>query len=212
MVQCNNRSSPRSGKPLNCVKSAYLDATRPIHAAPTRPARRWRAHPAESAAMAARPIWNGTLSFGLLNIPIQLMTGERTQRAALPDDGCAQQGAGEVRARQRRDGRGSALEGNRQGLRVLQGQLRGARTRGPRERREREPRGDRHRGLRRPRSDHAGLHRETLRARARQESREGLRAAARSAEEDRQGRHRPRGASARRNTWRWCFRRKTRCC
>jgi DNA end-binding protein Ku len=25
----------------------------------------------------ARPIWNGTLSFGLLNIPIQLMTGER---------------------------------------------------------------------------------------------------------------------------------------
>ena len=27
--------------------------------------------------MAARPIWNGTLSFGLLNIPIQLMTGEK---------------------------------------------------------------------------------------------------------------------------------------
>ena len=27
--------------------------------------------------MVARPIWNGTLSFGLLNIPIQLMTGER---------------------------------------------------------------------------------------------------------------------------------------
>ena len=25
----------------------------------------------------ARPIWNGTLSFGLLNIPIQLMPGER---------------------------------------------------------------------------------------------------------------------------------------
>ena len=61
------------------------------------------------------------------------------------------------------------------------------------ERREREPRGDRDRGLRRPRTDHAGLLRETLRARARQESREGLRAVARSAEEDRQGRHRPRG-------------------
>ncbi|UHQ20749.1 Ku protein [Lysobacter sp. KIS68-7] len=27
--------------------------------------------------MAARPIWNGTLSFGLLNIPIQVMTGEK---------------------------------------------------------------------------------------------------------------------------------------
>ncbi|KGQ18193.1 Ku domain protein [Lysobacter dokdonensis DS-58] len=27
--------------------------------------------------MAARPIWNGTLSFGLLNIPIALMTGEK---------------------------------------------------------------------------------------------------------------------------------------
>ena len=28
----------------------------------------------------ARPIWNGTLSFGLLNIPIQLMPGERSRR------------------------------------------------------------------------------------------------------------------------------------
>ena len=27
--------------------------------------------------MAARPIWTGTLSFGLLNVPVQLMTGER---------------------------------------------------------------------------------------------------------------------------------------
>jgi DNA end-binding protein Ku len=27
--------------------------------------------------MAARPIWTGTLSFGLLNIPVSLMTGER---------------------------------------------------------------------------------------------------------------------------------------
>ncbi|MGH8028447.1 MAG: Ku protein [Arenimonas sp.] len=27
--------------------------------------------------MAARPIWSGTLSFGLLNIPVSLMTGER---------------------------------------------------------------------------------------------------------------------------------------
>jgi DNA end-binding protein Ku len=27
--------------------------------------------------MAARPIWNGTLSFGLLNIPIAVMTGEK---------------------------------------------------------------------------------------------------------------------------------------
>jgi DNA end-binding protein Ku len=27
--------------------------------------------------MAARPIWSGTISFGLLNIPVQLMSGER---------------------------------------------------------------------------------------------------------------------------------------
>ena len=27
--------------------------------------------------MAARPIWNGTITFGLLNIPVQLMPGER---------------------------------------------------------------------------------------------------------------------------------------
>src|SRR5690348_10083829 len=26
----------------------------------------------------ARPIWSGTLSFGLLNIPVQLMSGERS--------------------------------------------------------------------------------------------------------------------------------------
>jgi hypothetical protein len=26
---------------------------------------------------AARPIWSGTLSFGLLNVPVQLMSGER---------------------------------------------------------------------------------------------------------------------------------------
>jgi DNA end-binding protein Ku len=39
-------------------------------------ARGWQALPPETAAM-ARPIWNGTLSFGLLNIPIQLMPGER---------------------------------------------------------------------------------------------------------------------------------------
>ena len=25
----------------------------------------------------SRPIWTGTLSFGLLNIPVKLMTGER---------------------------------------------------------------------------------------------------------------------------------------
>ena len=25
----------------------------------------------------ARPIWAGTLSFGLLNVPVSLMTGER---------------------------------------------------------------------------------------------------------------------------------------
>lgn len=25
----------------------------------------------------ARPIWSGTLSFGLLNVPVSLMTGER---------------------------------------------------------------------------------------------------------------------------------------
>ena len=26
---------------------------------------------------AARPIWTGTLSFGLLNVPVSLMSGER---------------------------------------------------------------------------------------------------------------------------------------
>jgi DNA end-binding protein Ku len=30
--------------------------------------------------MAARPIWTGTLSFGLLNIPVSLMTGERESK------------------------------------------------------------------------------------------------------------------------------------
>ena len=26
----------------------------------------------------ARPIWNGTISFGLLNVPVQLHSGERS--------------------------------------------------------------------------------------------------------------------------------------
>lgn len=26
----------------------------------------------------ARPIWNGTISFGLLNVPVQLYSGERS--------------------------------------------------------------------------------------------------------------------------------------
>jgi DNA end-binding protein Ku len=32
---------------------------------------------AQEIAMAARPVWTGTLSFGLLNIPVSLMSGER---------------------------------------------------------------------------------------------------------------------------------------
>ena len=35
------------------------------------------ARPRKQATGGGRPIWNGTLSFGLLNIPVQLMTGER---------------------------------------------------------------------------------------------------------------------------------------
>src|SRR5688572_1240573 len=80
MLQCNNRSSPRSagGKPPEqACQISHLGAKTAIHAAKTQPARGWRTHPPEPRAMAARPIWNGTLSFGLLNIPIQLMTGER---------------------------------------------------------------------------------------------------------------------------------------
>jgi DNA end-binding protein Ku len=34
-------------------------------------------HPSPRIARMARPIWTGTLSFGLLNVPIRLMSGER---------------------------------------------------------------------------------------------------------------------------------------
>ena len=93
----------------------------------------------------ARPIWNGTISFGLLNVPVQLYSGERTRRPALPHARQPRQLAGALRARQQRDRRGSAVEGDRQGLRVLQGQLRRAR-------RGRHPQGRARRAPRRSRS------------------------------------------------------------
>ena len=63
----------------------------------------------------ARPIWNGTISFGLLNVPVQLHSGERSLDLHFRMLDSARQRAGALRARQRRDRRGSAVEGNRQG-------------------------------------------------------------------------------------------------
>src|SRR5690606_19396100 len=34
-------------------------------------------HPFARGSVMARPIWTGTLSFGLLNVPVSLMSGER---------------------------------------------------------------------------------------------------------------------------------------
>jgi DNA end-binding protein Ku len=36
-----------------------------------------RAAPEQESAMAARPVWSGTLAFGLLHIPVSLMSGEK---------------------------------------------------------------------------------------------------------------------------------------
>src|SRR3546814_14708455 len=46
-------------------------------ALPSRASLRRHARRGLRAAPMARPVWSGTLSFGLLNIPVSLMTGER---------------------------------------------------------------------------------------------------------------------------------------
>ena len=78
----------------------------------------------------AHALWSGSISFGLLNIPVQLMPGERRTelRFHLMDT------RNKARVRYERincgDRRRGPLEGHRQGLRVQEGQLRRAGERG----------------------------------------------------------------------------------
>src|SRR5690606_24860890 len=114
-------------------------------------------------------------------------------RPALPHARLARPQAGALRAGQRRHRRGSAVEGGGQGLRVRQGQLRRAGGIGHQGRRAGEPRdgggGDLHRRDR----DRPALLREAVHPGPGQESREGLRAAARDPAQQRPRRHRAGG-------------------
>ena len=119
--------------------------------------------------------------------------GGASGRHQLPDARFTRQQSRALRAGQRRDRRGSALEGRGQGLRVRQGQLRGAGAGRHPLGRTGKPRDGGGRSLRRCRDDPAGLLREALHPGAGEEGREGLRAAARNTARHGQGRHRAGG-------------------
>ena len=63
-----------------------------------------------------RAIWKGTISFGLVTIPVGSVLGGRTARARVPPARLARPVARAQQARERGDRRGGALGGGRQGL------------------------------------------------------------------------------------------------
>ena len=154
-------------------------------------AREGRTPPIWETERSMRSIWKGTISFGLVNIPIAL--GVATQRsdpkfrtldaetrpADPPADGLL--GARRRRRRAHRD---------HQGLRGRQGPVRGRHRRGARERRGRAPAHDRHRLVHRHRRGRPGLLRPHLLRRPAGGREQALHAAARGAQADRQGRGR----------------------
>ena len=136
-----------------------------------------------------RPVWSGTISFGLVAIPIKMFHAvskksvsfnqldERTTQPHPPEEGV------------RRYRRGRARREHRQGLRDQQGPLR---RRRPRRAGAVHPVGDqehRPRGVRRPRRDRPGVLRLAVHPRPRQDT-QAVRPAGPGDGGRRQGRHR----------------------
>ncbi len=67
----------------------------------------------------ARGLWKGAISFGLVNVPVELFSAEKKLRRARPHHARqARPRAGGLQAVQQVHRRGRALDGDRQGLRV----------------------------------------------------------------------------------------------
>ena len=137
-----------------------------------------------------RSIWNGALSFGLVNVPVQLFSAVEPKDVALPRVPSRHRRAHQAQARVGTYRPGGRLLRHREGLRDLAGQVRDAHAGGARVGRAREVAHDRHRGLRRARGDRSDLLRQAVLPRAAEGRGEVVRAAARSDGEERARRDR----------------------
>ena len=129
----------------------------------------------------ARPIWTGTLSFGLLNVPVSLMSGERS--VDLHFRMLDSRNNTPVRYERVNAETGEEVPWKEivKALRVRQGQLRRARAGGHQVGAPREPRDGRDRGVRRRDAIDPKYFEKPYVPGAGQEGGEGLRAVARDA-------------------------------
>ncbi len=90
----------------------------------------------------ARALWKGAITFGLVNIPVELYPGRGPQVVQVLDARQARLLAGRLQALQQAERQGSRVGRHRQGLRVREGPVRRADRRGfpPRQRRRRRRR------------------------------------------------------------------------
>ena len=106
-------------------------------------------NPGSHADMAPRSIWNGTITFGLVNVPVKVYSATESKSIHFHqvhlDDGARI----EHRARVPEGGQGGPQRRDRQGLRALQRRLRRADQGRDRGRRRRALEADRRRALRR---------------------------------------------------------------
>ena len=115
-----------------------------------------------------RAIWSGSISFGLLNVPVKLYRAVSKKSVSLPRAARVRRLPGPPQARRRGRRRGGPLRRHRQGLRDRPRAVRGDHQGRARGARPEEDAGDRDPGLRRPRRDRPDLLRPPLLPRPRQ--------------------------------------------
>ena len=104
-----------------------------------------------------RALWSGAISFGLVNVPVRMYSGDRRERPALPPDPRVRRVAHPLPEDLREERQARAGRRDREGLRARQRRLRlpdRRRLRGRRERRLQADRDPRLRALRPDRPDH----------------------------------------------------------
>ena len=114
----------------------------------------------------ARALWKGAISFGLVNIPVELYPGRRAQGVQVLDARQARPVAGRLQALQQEDRQGSRVGRHRQGLRIREGPVRRAVRRGLPARQRQGHADDRHPGVRAGRRNPAAVLRDAVLPRA----------------------------------------------
>ena len=159
-----------------------------------------------------RAIWSGSISFGLVNIPVKLYNA--VSRKSVSFNQIDRRTGARIKYRKvsAADEAEVPNEDDRQGLRAAVGRLRPDRRRRARGARPRGGAHDRHRGVRRPRRHRPDLLRLRVLPRARQGDGQAVRAARRGDGGVAEGRHRPLRDARRSSTWPRCGRRTASCC